>query len=151
METLTKLHCLVSRYFMVLWIIFHENSWICKWPNLYIWIHITNKMAMFEFLFGTISVNLCSSQAKIWKYISNRNQKHHVCRGLCYKHFCKVSALSLSWLLRRWFLTIFFNNLVSRLPWQPIKFRHLDKDDKFHRRLLKEHFYKHFVKISAVS
>ena len=44
----------------------------------------------------------------------------------------------------------FFSNLASRLPWQPIKFRQFDKNDKFHKRLLKEHFCKHAVKIFAV-
>ena len=43
-----------------------------------------------------------------------------------------------------------FANLAFPLPWQPIEFRGLDKIDMFDRGLLKEHFYKPFVKISAV-
>ena len=44
----------------------------------------------------------------------------------------------------------FFANLDFRYPWQPIKFRGLDKNDILGRELLKENFYKTFVKISAV-
>ena len=43
-----------------------------------------------------------------------------------------------------------FGNLSSRLPWQQIKFRGLDKNELFGRGPLKEHFCKTFVKISAV-
>ena len=35
-----------------------------------------------------------------------------------------------------------FGNLAFRLPWQPIKFRDLDKNNMFGRGLLEEHFYK---------
>ena len=41
-------------------------------------------------------------------------------------------------------------NLAFRLPWQPIKFSGLDKIHMVGRELLKEHFCKTFVKISAV-
>ena len=41
-------------------------------------------------------------------------------------------------------------NLAFRLPWQPIKFSGLDKIHMVDRGLLKEHFCKTFVKISAV-
>ena len=41
-------------------------------------------------------------------------------------------------------------NLPLQLPWQPIKFSSLDKIYVFGRGLLKEHFCKTFVKISAV-
>ena len=41
-------------------------------------------------------------------------------------------------------------NLDVWLLWQPIKFRELDKNDRFGRGLLEEHFCKTFVKISAV-
>ena len=44
----------------------------------------------------------------------------------------------------------FFANLAFRLPWQPIKFSGLDKIHTLGRGLLKEHFCKLFVKISAV-
>ena len=44
----------------------------------------------------------------------------------------------------------FFSSLAFRLPWQPIKFSGLDKNAVFGRGLLKEHFYKTFVKISAM-
>ena len=44
----------------------------------------------------------------------------------------------------------FFENKAFRLPWQPIKFSGLDKIHMFGRGLLKEHFCKIFVKISAV-
>ena len=54
------------------------------------------------------------------------------------------------WLLRRRFFNIFFANLALRLPWQPIRFSHLDKVHMVIRGLLKELFRKHFVKISAV-
>ena len=40
----------------------------------------------------------------------------------------------------------FFANLAFRLPWQPVKFRGLDKIHMFGRGLLKEHFFKTFVK-----
>ena len=43
----------------------------------------------------------------------------------------------------------FFGNLAFRLPWQPIQFRGLDKDNTFDRGLLKEHFCKTLVKIFA--
>ena len=43
---------------------------------------------------------------------------------------------------------IFFSNVSFRLPWQPIKFRGLDKHDK---GLYKEHFCKTFIKISDVT
>ena len=36
------------------------------------------------------------------------------------------------------------------LPWQPIKFRGLDKNDRFDRGLLEEHFCKTVLRISAV-
>ena len=36
------------------------------------------------------------------------------------------------------------------LPWQPIEFRGLNKIQIFGRGLLKEHFCKTFVKVSAV-
>ena len=44
----------------------------------------------------------------------------------------------------------FFTNLAFQLPWQPIKFRGLDRIHTVSRGLLKEHFCKTFVKISAV-
>ena len=44
----------------------------------------------------------------------------------------------------------FFANLAFRLPGQPIKFSSLDKIHMVGRGLLKEHFFKTFVKISAV-
>ena len=44
----------------------------------------------------------------------------------------------------------FLANLAFLLPWQPIKFSSLDKIHIFGRGLLKEQFYKTFVKISAV-
>ena len=47
------------------------------------------------------------------------------------------------------FLDFFFANLDFRLPWQPIKFSALDKVHMFGRGLLKKHFCKIFVKISA--
>ena len=40
--------------------------------------------------------------------------------------------------------------LAFRLPWQPIKFSDLDKIHMVARELLKKHFCKTFVKISAV-
>ena len=40
-------------------------------------------------------------------------------------------------------------NLAFRLPWQPIKFSGLDKFDMVGRELLKTHFCKTFVEISA--
>ena len=43
-----------------------------------------------------------------------------------------------------------FANLSFRLPWQPIKFRDLDKFHMLGRGLLKEHLYKSFVKVSAM-
>ena len=43
-----------------------------------------------------------------------------------------------------------FANLSFRLPWQPIKFRGLDKIHMFGRGLLKEHLCKMFVKTSAI-
>ena len=39
--------------------------------------------------------------------------------------------------------------LAVRLPWQPIKFRGLDKNDMFDRGLLKEYSCKTFVKICS--
>ena len=44
----------------------------------------------------------------------------------------------------------FFGNLSFWLPLQPIKFSGLDKIHMLGRGLLKEHFCKTFVKISAV-
>ena len=44
----------------------------------------------------------------------------------------------------------FFANLSLGLPWQPIKFRGLDKIQMFGRRLLKEHLCKTFVKRAAM-
>ena len=44
----------------------------------------------------------------------------------------------------------FFANLSFQLPWQPIKFIGLDKIYMFGRGILKEHFCKTFVKISAM-
>ena len=38
-----------------------------------------------------------------------------------------------------------FANLGFSLPWQPIKFRGLDKYDMFGRGLLEEHFCKTFL------
>ena len=43
-----------------------------------------------------------------------------------------------------------FANLAVLLPWQPTEFSGLDKIHIFGRGLLKEHFCKTFVKISAV-
>ena len=43
-----------------------------------------------------------------------------------------------------------FGNLAFLLPWQPIKFNGLDKIHIFGRGLLKEHFCKTSVKISAM-
>ena len=48
------------------------------------------------------------------------------------------------------FLIFFFVNLSFRLPWQPIKFRGLDKIHMLGRGLLKNHLCKTFVKISAM-
>ena len=48
------------------------------------------------------------------------------------------------------FLIFFFANLVFRLPWQPIKFSGFEKLQMLCRRLLKEHFWETFVKISAM-
>ena len=45
----------------------------------------------------------------------------------------------------------FFSNLAFLLSWKPIEFRGLDKNDTFGRGLLKEHFYKVFVRKSAVT
>ena len=47
----------------------------------------------------------------------------------------------------------FVSDLEFRFPWQPIKFRGLDKNDMhmLGRGLLKEHFCKMFVRISAVT
>ena len=44
----------------------------------------------------------------------------------------------------------FFANLAFRLPWHPIKFSGLDKIHMVGSGLLKEHFCKTFVQISAV-
>ena len=65
---------------------------------------------------------------------------------LLYEHFYKVSASLPLWLLRRCFFFIYFvfQNLTFLLPWQPIKI-HI-----FGSGLLKEHFCKTFVKLSAV-
>ena len=64
----------------------------------------------------------------------------------------KVSALSPKWLLRRrFFYFYFFENLVFRLPWPPIKISDLDKIHMVGRGLLQKHFSKTFVKISAVT
>ena len=46
-------------------------------------------------------------------------------------------------------LNDFLQKFNLRLPWKPIKLRGLDKNDMFGRGLLKEHFCKTFVKISA--
>ena len=48
---------------------------------------------------------------------------------------------------------IFFSleNLAFLLPWQPIKIGDFDKINVVGRGLLQEHFYKIFVKISAVT
>ena len=43
-----------------------------------------------------------------------------------------------------------FANLAFLLPWQKIKFSSLDKIHMIDRGLLKDHFCKTFVKISAV-
>ena len=43
-----------------------------------------------------------------------------------------------------------FANLAFQLPWQSIKFSGLDNIHMVGRGLLKEHFCKTFVKISAV-
>ena len=40
----------------------------------------------------------------------------------------------------------FSTNLAFRLPWRPIKFSGLDKIHMLDRELLKENFYKTFVK-----
>ena len=45
---------------------------------------------------------------------------------------------------------IFNRNLAFLLPWQPIKFRGLDKNNMFGEGLFKEHFCKTLVEISAV-
>ena len=45
---------------------------------------------------------------------------------------------------------ILFSILGFRLPWKPINFRGLDKNNTFGRGQLTEHFCKTFVKISAV-
>ena len=42
-------------------------------------------------------------------------------------------------------------NLAFRLPWQPVKISDFDKIHMVGRGLLQEHFYKTFVKISAVT
>ena len=42
-------------------------------------------------------------------------------------------------------------NLAFRLPWPPINISDLDKIHMFGRGLLKKHFNKTFVKISAVT
>ena len=44
----------------------------------------------------------------------------------------------------------FHLHLAFLLPWQPIKFGGLDKNNMFGRGLFKEHFCKTLVKISAV-
>ena len=44
----------------------------------------------------------------------------------------------------------FFENLPFMLPWQPIKFSDLDKIHMNRRGLLKKHFCKTFVKMSAM-
>ena len=44
----------------------------------------------------------------------------------------------------------FFANLAFLLPWKPITFSGLDKIHMVGRGLLKEHFCKKFVKVSAV-
>ena len=44
----------------------------------------------------------------------------------------------------------FFANLTFWLPWKPIKSTSMDKIHMVGRGLLKEHFCKTFVKISAV-
>ena len=49
------------------------------------------------------------------------------------------------------FLIFFLKNLAFRLPWPPIKISNLDKIHKVSSRLLQEHCYKTFVKISAVT
>ena len=43
-----------------------------------------------------------------------------------------------------------FANIAFLLPWQPIELSSLDKMHMFGRGLLKEHFCKSFVKMSAV-
>ena len=48
-------------------------------------------------------------------------------------------------------LSFFFENLAFRLAWQPIKISDFDKIHMVGRGLLQEHFYKTFVKISAVT
>ena len=45
----------------------------------------------------------------------------------------------------------FFENLVFRLPWQPIKISDLDKIHMVCRGLLQKHFCETFFKISAVT
>ena len=45
----------------------------------------------------------------------------------------------------------FFKNLAFRLLWQPIKITDFDKIHVVGRGLLQEHFYKTFIKISAVT
>ena len=44
-----------------------------------------------------------------------------------------------------------FENLALRLPWQPIKFRGLDKKYMFGRELLKEPFCKTFLQTAVES
>ena len=45
----------------------------------------------------------------------------------------------------------FFENLVFRFAWQPFKISDFDKTHMVGRGLLKEHFCKTFVKISAIT
>ena len=69
-------------------------------------------------------------------------KKHNLCRGLCPKHVCQVSASSPIWFLRIRFLNIFYENRPFLPPRQPIKFTDLDKIHMKRRGLLNKHFCK---------
>ena len=53
--------------------------------------------------------------------------------------------MSWTFMLRRRFLNIFFENLAFPLPWQPIKLCDLDKIYMVGRGLLQKHFCKTFL------
>ena len=91
----------------------------------------------------------CHSDKCTW---ANAIKKHSFCRGTYYEHFCKISASSPLWLLRRWFFNIFsqiqhFGCHGNQSP-EPIKFSSLEKKFIYilGRGLLKEHFCKTFIK-----
>ena len=83
---------------------------------------------------------------------ANAIKKHSFCRGTYYEHFCKVSASSPLWLLRRWFFLIFFRkfNILVAMATNPLNQSNSAVWKKFiymlGRGLLKEHFCKTFIK-----